>query len=122
MKEQYYQTKIINWINSIGGHVVNGTYSKSGEADLQAGIPIELENKIVLIHVAIEVKTPKDYNRVMRGCDKHYNLIDKKPLKKHEPLQLAKLKLINERGGIGVIASDKSHVIAKIKESFNYNN
>ena len=51
MTETAYQNKIMKWVEEIGGVVVNGQYSKRGEADLQVGFPYEG----TLLHLAIEV-------------------------------------------------------------------
>ena len=104
-------------IEADGGHVVNGTYSKAGEADLQAGIPViikEAEPKKILIHCAIEVKTEKDYHRVMRAIDDDYNIINSKPLKSHETLQLTKIRLLRAKGGLALVAYNYGQVLEYI--------
>jgi len=127
MLEAGYQSKIIKEINSIGGHAINGTYSKSGEADLQCGIPIIIDEiyggrrrgKKILIHCAIEVKTEKDYDRVMRAVDEDYNVIDSKPLKKHEPLQMAKIRLLRKKGGLALVAYNFKQVMDYVTGEMN---
>ena len=116
MKEQYYQSRIIKEIEAMGGHAVNGAYTKAGEADLQCGIPITLCDKKILIHVAVEVKTEKDYARVMRAIDDDYNVIDSKSLKKHEPLQMAKIRQLRKKGGLALVAFNIKQVMEYIHE------
>ncbi len=82
-------------------------YSAIGEADLQCGIPVDGR----LIHVAIEVKTEKDYYRVMRCVDNDYNVINEKGLKKHEPLQMAKIRRNRRLGGKALVAFNYNQVI-----------
>ena len=101
-------------IEADGGHVVNGTYSKAGEADLQAGIPVTIGDKEILIHCAIEVKTEKDYHRVMRAIDDDYNIINSKPLKSHETLQLTKIRLLRKKGGLALVAYNYGQVLEYI--------
>ena len=114
----------------MGGHAINGMYTKSGEADLQCGIPIYVgmymdgdgpiwEQKKILIHVAIEVKTEKDYYRVMRAVDVDYNVIDSKPLKKHEPLQMAKIRLLRKKGGLALVAYNFKQVMDYVTGEMN---
>ena len=117
MLEQAYQSKIIKDILDDGGHAVNGTYSKAGEADLQCGIPVIIDDKKILLHVAIEVKTEKDYHRVMRAIDVDYNIIDSKPLKKHETLQLTKIRLLRKKGGLALVAYNYKQVLEYIHEN-----
>ena len=120
MTETGYQAKIMKAIQKDGGVAINGNYTTEGEADLQCGLPvtintIELEyheqgtsNRVVeqtiLIHVAVEVKTEDDYNRVMRAIDEDYNVIDKTPLKPHEVLQMAKIRRNRKLGGLALVA------------------
>ncbi len=111
MTEGYFQKKIMDNIISIGGHVVNGNYTKTGEADLQCGYPIEGK----LLHLCVEVKTPKDYDRVMRAIDENYNIIDQKPLKKHESIQMAKIRQVRKLGGLALVA----HSFEQVKEYVN---
>jgi len=129
MLEAAYQKKIMKDIEADGGHVVNGTYSKAGEADLQAGIPVivkeyieadklyttpRFQKKKILIHCAIEVKTEKDYHRVMRAIDDDYNIINSKPLKSHETLQLTKIRLLRAKGGLALVAYNYGQVLEYI--------
>ena len=120
MTESGYQSKIIKAIEDMGGQVVNGNYTKVGEADLQCGYPIELEvvdnifhewgiemkshSKKMLVYLAVEVKTEKDYERIMSGLDEDYNIVDEKKLKKHEFVQMAKIRIVREKGGLALVA------------------
>ena len=115
MRESGYQSKIIKDIEAFGGHCVNGQYTKAGEADLQAGIPVTIKGVRVLVHIAIEVKTPENYERVMRGVDENYNIVDARKLKKHEPLQMTKIRLLREKGGLAIVAYNFKQVIDYIK-------
>ena len=128
MLEAGYQSKIINKIKERGGWAVNGNYTTDGEADLQCGIPLWVgkyldgddpiwESKKVLLYVAVEVKTEKDYHRVMSGIDKDYNVIDKKKLKKHEPLQMAKIRKVRSLGGLALVAFEYNQIMGYINES-----
>ena len=130
MLEAGYQSKIIKEIEKMGGHAINGTYSKSGEADLQCGIPMYVgkymdgdgpiwEQMKVLLHVAIEVKTEKDYDRVMRAIDDDYNIINSTPLKKHEPLQMAKIRRLRKKGGLALVAFNIKQVMEYVHGRFN---
>jgi len=102
MREAAYQSKLMDKIVDRGGVVVNGMYTKDGESDLQAGMPV---NGIpVLVYVAIEVKTEKDYYRVMKCIDTDYNVINDKGLKKHEALQMYKIRNTRKRGGLALVA------------------
>ena len=120
MRESGYQSRIIKEIIKDGGHAINGTYTKSGEADLQCGIPVIINNETVLVHVAIEVKTEKDYYRVMRAIDVDYNVVDSVPLKKHEPLQMAKIRQLRKKGGLALVAFNYSQVLEYVYERFNF--
>ncbi len=115
--EAYYQKKIINSIEDIGGVVVNGQYSKAGIADLICGYPILHK----LLHLHVEVKTPKDYDRVFRSIkeveDRYVFNEDTRSLKKHEHLQITKLNMLRDRGGLGLIA----HSFEQVKEYVNEN-
>jgi len=119
MLESKYQNKIIKSIEALGGVVVNGNYSKAGEADLQCGYPLELKSYIaadelytyprfqrlkLLVHIAVEVKTEKDYHRVMRCINSDYTLNGKTGLKEHEPLQMAKIRRNRAKGGLALVA------------------
>ncbi len=121
MKEARYQARIMAQIKQDGGVAVNGQFSTAGEADLQCGIPIEVlidsirqldfEVKTILIHVAVEVKTEFDYHRVMSGIDADYNVIDKAKLKKHEVLQMAKIRRNRKLGGLALVAYNYKQVL-----------
>ena len=131
MTESYYQKKIIKAIEKMGGHVVNGNYTKAGEADLQCGYPVTLYKKLAtytttgcnlkytefktLVHLCIEVKTEYDYYRVMRAVDADYNVINSKALKSHEPLQMAKIRNVRRLGGLALVAFN----IKQVKEYIN---
>ena len=126
MLEGGYQSKIIKAVQKDGGVAINGKYTSDGEADLQCGLPIDnvaltpledlhmvdeqsvkltpIKLRKILIHVAVEVKTEADYNRVMRAIDKDYNIIDRTPLKEHESLQLAKIRRNRKLGGLALVA------------------
>ncbi len=104
MKESVYQRRLIDWIESIGGNVVNGTYTKNGEADLQAGIPTFMCDRLLFVHVAIEVKTPKNLIRFKEG-----------KYKVHEKLQEAKIQIINAKGGLALVCSNKEEVMEYLK-------
>ena len=124
MKEAYYQSKIMKCIKDDGGVVVNGNYTSAGEADLQCGIRCIIdeikvgrrEPKQILIYCAVEVKTEEDYHRVMKGIDENYNIIDKAKLKKHEPLQMAKIRDTRKRGGLALVAYNYRQVLQYISE------
>ncbi len=120
MKESGFQTKLMNTIKREGGWCVNGAYTLAGEADLQCGIPIELYRYgVVLVYVAVEVKTDLDYHRVMRAVDVDYNVIDSKKLKKHEVLQMAKIRGVRKRGGLALVAYNYKQVMEYIDERFD---
>ncbi len=128
MLESSYQSKIIKGIEALGGVVVNGTYSKSGEADLQCGYPIE---KYIysgdggsaiykgLVHLAVEVKTEKDYHRVMKCINDDYTLNGNKGLKDHEPLQMAKIRRNRKLGGLALVAYSFEQVQEYVNERTN---
>ena len=146
MLESKYQSNIIKAIEAIGGVVVNGTYSKSGEADLQCGWPIldveardkkypdsikhtlvlthgsvvldELDEEFTtLLHLAVEVKTKQDYFRVMKCINSDYTLNGKTGLKKHEPLQMVKIRRNRARGGLALVAYSFEQVKDYVDES-----
>lgn len=100
MREARYQSKIIKDVQDEGGVAINGNFTANGEADLQCGIPRDGR----LLHVAIEVKTEKDYYRVMRCIDSNYNIINRDGLKEHEPLQMAKIRRNRKLGGLALVA------------------
>jgi len=110
MTEANYQSKIIKDIKKDGGIAINGNYTTNGECDLQCGIPYNG----ILIYCGIEVKTESDYHRVMSGIDSEYNVIDVKKLKKHEPLQMAKIRQTRKLGGLALVAFNYSQVMEYI--------
>jgi len=112
MTEQYYQSKVIKEIQANGGVAINGNYSAAGEADLQCGIPVDGR----LLHVAVEVKTEKDYHRVMSAIDADYNVIDSKKLKSHETLQMAKIRRNRKLGGLALVAYNYKQIMEYIDE------
>ena len=135
-KEQYFQSKIIKAIESRGGHAITGTFSRAGEADIQAGYPvthytsyadettlsgIAVSKRIKLYYLAVEVKTEKDYARVMKCInivDGLYQIIaDCKGLKPHEPLQITKINNVRKKGGLAIIAYDFKQVEQYVKEN-----
>lgn len=110
MAEGYNQSKIIKWFHALGGTAITGRFP-AGEADIQAGYP----HRGRLLNVMIETKTPEDYYRVMRAIeevDERYVIVDRAKLKKHEPLQITKINLVREKGGMALIACE----IAQVKE------
>jgi len=109
MRESAYQSKIIKYIKSIGGDAFTGMFP-TGEADIVAGWPSDGK----LLYLRIEVKTEKDYNRVVKGVSEVKNRYVIQPinsLKNHEPLQIAKINRIRDRGGLALIAWDITQVI-----------
>lgn len=112
--EGYYQKRIIKWFNSIGGYAYTGNLP-TGEADVPAGYP----HRGRLLNVYVEVKTPDNYKRLLSGLelvDERYIIVDEKKLKKHEPLQIHKLNLVRDRGGMSIIAATVDHVKEYIEE------
>lgn len=97
MLEKSYQSKIIKAIEKKGGHVVNGQFTKKGEADLQCGYPF----KGRLYYIAIEVKTEDNYYRVMSG-----------KYKEHELMQKVKIEQIRQKGGLALFA----YCISQVEE------
>ena len=139
MTEQGYQSKIIKDIERIGGIAINGNFSKKGTADLICGYPIitevfslpvdfpeqsivQMKAKTRLLHLHIEVKTPKDYDRVMRSIveiDGQYEFNEcTKSLKEHEYLQITKLNLVRKKGGLGLIAHSFEQVVDYVKKEW----
>ncbi len=117
MKESGYQTKIMNTIKKEGGWCVNGNYTLAGEADLQCGIAYELyKYGVVLLYVAVEVKTDVDYARVMRAVDADYNVVDSKKLKQHEILQMAKIREVRKRGGLALVCYNYKQIMGYLDE------
>ena len=115
MRESGYQSKIIKDIKDDGGWAVNGNFTLAGEPDLQCGIPLDGR----LLYVAVEVKDEVNYARVMRGIDAHYNVVDKKKLKSHEVLQMAKIREIRTRGGLALVAYNYKQIMEYIDEETN---
>lgn len=119
MKESAYQSKIIKAIEAIGGEVVNGRYTKVGIADLVCGYPYTIQDTSVLLHLHVEVKTQKDWNRVMQSVDEVYDesvkgyryfIKNKKYLKDHELLQVTKLNTVRDKGGLAMLAYEFKQV------------
>jgi len=129
MKESGYQIRIINKIKADGGIAINGNYTTAGEADLQCGIPVDIicsscdatkeatargnmffPKKTILIYCGVEVKDEFNYHRVMGAVDENYNVIDKKKLKQHEVLQMAKIRETRKRGGLALVAYNYEQV------------
>ncbi len=102
--ESYYQSKIMKRFD---GFIVNGNYTKAGIPDLLGCLP---EGRFI----AIEVKTPENYIRVMRAVyevDELYRIKpESKALKKHEALQVKKINDIRKLGGLALFASDYEQV------------
>ncbi len=130
MKEQQYQAKIIKAIESRGGHVINGQFTRAGEADLQCGYPVDIgtpgvNKDIALFYLAVEVKTEKDYHRVMKCIETYTNddgieLIKpngQKGLKSHESLQIAKISNVRRKGGLAIIAYSFEQVEQYVKDN-----
>ena len=132
MTETGYQTKIIKSIISDGGTAITGIFI-AGEADIQAGVPTEVLiyvpdteqhgthiPKTILRNITIEVKTPENYDRVMRALeiqDGLYVIVNPVPLKKHEKLQIFKLNNMRKRGGLALVA----HSYEQVKDYINAN-
>lgn len=106
MTEAYYQKKLMTEIEEAQGVVVNGRYTKRGEADLQAGL--QVVGSSYLAHIAIEVKTPSSYEKVMKGIiekeDGLYHIVDIKKLREHEVLQVHKINRNRKLGGLALFA------------------
>jgi hypothetical protein len=122
MKETKFQAKIMEGIDRDGGHSVNGIYTKSGEADIQSGYPVKVAGKKLLIHLCVEVKTKLDYERVMSALeetDGQYEIIDRKKLKEHEPLQVVKVNKVRRLGGLALFAYSYHQVVEYVKEHYN---
>ena len=142
MKESYYQSKIIKAIESRGGHVINGQYTRAGEADLQCGYPVVIRvprpiseqnmggvlpyiDTTTLRYLAVEVKTEEDYARVMKciniitvdGVEQYQIIGDCKGLKKHEPLQITKINSVRRKGGLALIAWSFQQVEQYVKSN-----
>jgi len=116
--ESYYQSKIARELEEFGGVSVNGTYVKKGEADLQCGIHIDGQ----LLHLAIEVKTPIAYEKLMKGLilvDGLYEIVDRDKLDGREVLQTHKINRNRELGGLALFAYDFSQVLEYVEETLN---
>lgn len=103
MNEGAYQSKIIAKVEEKGGFAVNGKYTKAGIPDLICGLPMDGD----LLFVAIEVKTPENYDRVMRAItfmDGEYHVFDRPKLKDHEVLQMENINKIRRLGGRAIFA------------------
>ena len=118
MTEQGYQSKIIKGIEAMGGVVVNGTYSKSGIADLICGwSKLEYNTQTgsmepKLLHLHIEVKTKDAYERLFKhhitDVDGLYVVVD--AFKGRERLQAFKLNDVRKRGGLALFAYSMEQV------------
>jgi len=117
--EGYYQSKIIKSMIADGGTAITGVF-KTGEADIQGSYPFNIEDATILATLVIEVKTPDNYERVMKGLTEVDGLyvIDEsyKGFKKHEPLQILKLNNVRKRGGIAIFAHEYKQVTDRIEE------
>lgn len=116
--ETYYQKKIMDAILKEGGQVVNGRYTKIGEADLQCGYPVNGR----LLYLAVEVKTEKDYYRVMsaiKEVEGEFEIIDRSKLKEHEPMQINKINKVRKRGGLALVAWNIEQVKEYVDEQTN---
>jgi len=127
MLESGFQKKIITSIEDIGGVVVNGTYSKSGIADLICGWPMPVKKLTekekyylvidygtavldmqpqILLHLHVEVKTKTDYNKLFKKNIKEVNglyIVDPE-FSGREVLQAHKLNDVRKRGGLALFA------------------
>jgi hypothetical protein len=104
MLEKDYQTKIIKAIEKIGGHVVNGQFSKKAEHDLQCGYPFNGR----LYYLTVEVKTKESYIRVMKG--KYHN---------QELAQKMKIDKIRAKGGLSLFAYEFKQVKEYVEEELS---
>jgi len=117
-KESYYQSNIMRAIINMGGVAINGRYTKNGEADLQCGYPYEGR----LYYLAVEVKTEKDYHRVISGITKGYKVKDIKKLKPHEPLQMSKIRSTRKKGGLALVAYNIEQVVEYVNDTLKEKN
>ena len=137
MLETAYQAKIMKEWTKVGGHNVNGNYTKSGEADLQGGYPVNIGNEVkeigapltpimILRYLVVEVKTEEDYHRVMKCVklitdhegDEIYQIVEGcKGLKKHEPLQIHKINRVRKKGGLALVAWNFEQVKQYVEEN-----
>lgn len=111
MTEQQCQSKIIKAWEKLGGKVVNGVYTKSGEHDLQGGYPIYEQ----LHYLSVEVKNEWEYNKVMSNLvlqdDSTYRILDPKKFDKRTHMQVAKLNETRLKGGLACFAWNIDQVI-----------
>lgn len=108
--EAYYQSKIAKELEEYGGVAINGVFTKKGEADLQCGI---LYNGNFL-HLAIEVKTPKAYKKLMEGItinDGLYEITDRSKIASREVLQIHKINRNRELEGKALFAHSFNQVL-----------
>lgn len=101
--EAYYQNKIIKAIEDFGGIAINGVFTKKGEADLQCGILYGGK----LLHLAVEVKTPEAYNKLMSGItvtNGLYEITDRSKIATREVLQIHKINRNRELEGKALFA------------------
>jgi hypothetical protein len=121
MTEADYQAKIIKELEKFGGIAVNGIYTKKGEADLQCGISWGGQ----LLHLAIEVKSKKAYEKLMSGIAVNdeglYEIVDKSKLDTREVLQLHKINRNRELGGHALFAYEFSQVLEYMEENYHDN-
>lgn len=117
--ESSYQKKIMKEVEAIGGKSINGLYTKTGEADLQCGYPING----ILRYLAIEVKTEVNYNKIMKNVllnnDGTIFIINKDKLRDGEVLQIHKLNDVINKGGLALLAWNFSQVKDYIEEHGN---
>ena len=128
MTEQAYQTKIMKKWEAIGGHVVNGQYTKAGEPDLQGGFPVEYMSSgdkcfdVNLLYLAVEVKTEKAY----LALEKKWKLITVDGVEQYqldskfngrELLQAAKINSIRRKGGLALFAWSFEQVEQYVKDN-----
>ena len=106
MKESSYQKKIINSIIANGGKAFTGHFPKA-----QADIVAMLSDGR---YIEIEVKTPENYERVMKCVVEEsglYSLLEGiKGLKPHEPAQIMKLNKTRRLGGLALLAHSYEQV------------
>mgnify|MGYP003639772502 CR=1 FL=1 len=111
MTESQYQNKIAEELVEYGGVAINGIYTKKGEADLQCGISWDNH----FLHLAIEVKTKKNYIHLMKGItisDGLYEIIDYKYITPREKTQIYKINRNRELGGRALLAYEFNQVLA----------
>ena len=112
MNEAGYQKKIIDGIKKDGGEAFTGSFP-TGQADIVGMINTK--------YIAIEVKTPENYKRVMRCVheeDGLYVIDDNSScLKEHEFLQITKLNNTRKRGGLALLAHNYEQVKDYVSEN-----